>query len=94
MVITRFYKNHLFPHRNHLIYLEKFSILFQIQSLKKMTSREIRVFRNLSSKLIKIEERGRLLGILIARGVGLKEEEEFVRHEEGKLKCQKTNLKK
>ena len=59
-----------------------------------MTSREIRVFRNLSSKLIKIEERGRLLGILIARGVGLKEEEEFVRHEEGKLKCQKTNLKK
>ena len=93
-MITRFYKNHLFPHRNHLIYLEKFSILFQIQSLKKMTAREIRVFRNLSSKLIRIEERGRLLGILIARGVGLKEEEEFVRHEEGKLKCQKTNLKK
>ena len=26
-MITRFYKNHLFPHRNHLIYLEKFSIL-------------------------------------------------------------------
>ena len=40
-----------------------------------MTAREIRVFRNLSSKLIKIEERGRLLGILIERGVGLKEEE-------------------
>ena len=59
-----------------------------------MTAREIRAFRKLSSKLVKIEERGRLLGILIARGVGLREEEDFIRHEEGKLKCQKTNLMK
>ena len=34
LVITRFYKNHLFPHRNHLIYLEKFSIL--LRSVRKI----------------------------------------------------------
>ena len=54
-----------------------------------MSARDIRVYRSLSSKLVKIEERGRLLGILIALGVRFKEEEEFLRHNTKKLKIQK-----
>ena len=50
-----------------------------------MSARDIRVYRSLSSKLVKIEERGRLLGM----GVRFKEEEEFLRHNTKKLKIQK-----
>ena len=43
-----------------------------------MTAQEIRAFRSLSTRLIKIEERGNLIGNLMARGVGFKEEEDFL----------------
>ena len=51
-----------------------------------MTAQEVRKFRNLTSKLIKIEERSKLFRKLQSKGIGLKEEEEFVRREQAKLK--------
>ena len=51
-----------------------------------MVAKDIRVFRSLSKKLVKIEERSSLLGNLIVQGVGLKEEEEFLVHEQAKFK--------
>ena len=51
-----------------------------------MVAREIRAFRTLSSRLVKAEERSILIGNLIAQGVGFKEEEDFIIHEESKLK--------
>ena len=59
-----------------------------------MSAREIRAYRSLSTKLIKIQERGRMIGNLIARGVGFREEEEFMWHESGKYKCQQLKSKK
>ena len=52
-----------------------------------MSAQEIREFRNLSTKLVRAEERGKLLGNLIALRVGFKEEEEFLKHEHSKFKC-------
>ena len=40
-----------------------------------MTARDIRVFRNLSKKLVKTEEQGVLTRNLIGRKLGFKEEE-------------------
>ena len=51
-----------------------------------MSALEIRAFRNLAYKLVKIQERGKLMGNLISAGIGLREVEEFVRHEVNKLK--------
>ena len=59
-----------------------------------MSAREIRAYRNVSTKLTKIEERGRLIGILMARGVGFKEEEEFIEHEETKFHSNKNKMKR
>ena len=59
-----------------------------------MSAREIRVYRNLSAKLTKIEERGRLIGNLIARGLGFREEEEFIKHEISKFHNKTTQLTK
>ena len=52
-----------------------------------MSAQEIREFRNLSTKLVRAEERGKLLGNLIALRVGFKEEEESLKHEQSKFKC-------
>ena len=51
-----------------------------------MSAVEIRTLRNLASKLVKIEERDKLMGILEKSGVGLRDVEEFVMSEENKLK--------
>ena len=59
-----------------------------------MSAQEIRANRNLSSRLVRTEERSKLLGNLIARGVGLKEEEEFLRHEHSKFRCNREYRKK
>ena len=59
-----------------------------------MSAREIRAYRNLSAKLTKIEERGRLIGNLMARGVGFREEEEFIKHEISKFHNKTTQMTK
>ena len=51
-----------------------------------MSALEIRTLRNLSAKLVKVEERGKLLGELKRSGIGLREIEEFVGHEMGKMR--------
>ena len=58
-----------------------------------MTAQEQRKYKNLTEKLIRIEERSKLLKNLIRKGVGLKDEEEFMKYEEGKFKG-KQNFKK
>ena len=45
---------------------------------------EVRKFRNLSKKLVKIEERSKLMERLMARNVGFKDLEEFVLREKNK----------
>ena len=60
-----------------------------------MSAEEIRALCNLAAKLIKIEERDKLLGNLVKSGIGVREVEEFVRHDEDKLRnFQKSNYKK
>ena len=60
-----------------------------------MSAKEIRTLRNLADKLVKIEERDKLLGNLVKSGIGVREVEEFVRHEEDKLRnFQKSSYKK
>ena len=64
-----------------------------------MSAQEIRTLRNLAAKLVKIEERDKLLGILIKHGIGVREVEEFVKHERGKMrgdvqKSSKSDFKK
>ena len=49
-----------------------------------MSAQDVRAFRNLSAKLVKVEERGNLLGTLISSNLGVREVEEFVIHEESK----------
>ena len=44
--------------------------------------------------MVKIEERDKLMGILVKTGIGLREVEEFVMSEEGKLRNNKSNFKK
>ena len=51
-----------------------------------MSAKELRAYRTLSSRLVKIQERGSLIGNLLARGVGFKEEEDFLRHEQAKFR--------
>ena len=51
-----------------------------------MSAQEIRAWRNLAKKLVVNEERTKLLGILQAKGVGLRDEEEFFRNEKSKFK--------
>ena len=51
-----------------------------------MSAQDKREYRNLAKNLVQAEERSILLGILVARGVGFKEEEDFYRHEVRKLK--------
>ena len=55
---------------------------------------EERKFRSLSSKLVCIEERSRLLKNLSKHGIGLREEEEFLRKESLKCKGEKKFDKK
>ena len=61
-------------------------IVYQVQPHDVMTAKEIRAYRTLSARLIKLEEQGNLIGNLIARGVGFKEEEDFVIHEHSKFR--------
>ena len=51
-----------------------------------MSAQDRREYRNLSKSLVQAEERQTLIEILVARGVGFKEEEEYYRHEASKLK--------
>ena len=51
-----------------------------------MSAQEIRAFRNIATKLVKTEERGKLMGNLKNARVGLREIEEFVLKEENKLR--------
>ena len=51
-----------------------------------MSAQEIRTLRNLAAKLVKIEERDKLLGILIKHGIGVREVEEFVKYERNKMR--------
>ena len=51
-----------------------------------MSAQEIRAWRNLAKRLVVTEERTKLLSSLLSRGVGLKEEEDFFRHEKSKFK--------
>ena len=51
-----------------------------------MSAQDRREYRNLSKLLVQTEERQTLLEILVARGVGFKEEEEYFWHEANKLK--------
>ena len=51
-----------------------------------MSAMEIRALRNLSTKLVKSEERGKLLWELKKAGMGVREIEEFVGHEMDKLR--------
>ena len=55
-----------------------------------MSALEIRAFRNIATKLVKSEERGKLLGNLKSARVGVREVEEFVSHEENKLRGTET----
>ena len=49
-----------------------------------MAAWEVRKYRNTSYKLVKIEERSKMMERLIARKVGFREIEEFVRKEKYK----------
>ena len=59
-----------------------------------MAAKDIRAYRTLSAKLVRLEERGKIIGNLIALGIGFKEEEEFVRHEASKFRTSKNFGKK
>ena len=60
-----------------------------------MSAQEIRAYRSMNSKLVKVEELDKLMGNLIERGIGFKEEEEFIIRENLKLKGAKgKKLKK
>ena len=60
-----------------------------------MSALEIRELRNTAAKMIKSEERGKLLRELIKSGIGVREIEEFVMNEESKLRTKsKSNIKK
>ena len=59
-----------------------------------MAAQEVREYRNLSKKLVEIEERGRLLKTLLERKIGLNEEENFVRKELVKTKGVNNNNSK
>ena len=66
------------------------TLIFLLFKSTAMAASEIRAYRSLSTQLVKTEELDKLLGNLIERGVGLREEEDFMRKEEGKLKGNKT----
>ena len=51
-----------------------------------MSAQDKREYRNLAKNLVQAEERSILLGILVARGVEFKEEEEYYKHEASKFK--------
>ena len=53
---------------------------------------ESRLYRRLASRLVECEERTRLLRRMIVKGVGFKEEEDFIVHEMSKLKGQNQNF--
>ena len=59
-----------------------------------MAAQEVREYRNLSKKLVDIEERGRLLKTLLTRKIGLNEEEHFVQKELVKMKGVNGNISK
>ena len=58
-----------------------------------MSAQEIRAYRSTSTKLVRLEERNKLLGNLVEAGIGVKEVEEFVTNEENKLRGTKMNYK-
>ena len=57
-----------------------------------MSALEIRSLRNTTTRMIKSEERGKLLRELIKSGVGLREIEEFVGNEESKLRTKNKEI--
>ena len=59
-------------------------------SLIEMSAQEVRAWRNLAKQLFMVEERSKLLGMLIAKGIGLREEEEFMIHEKEKFRGEKV----
>ena len=50
------------------------------------TAKEEKAFRRLSRGLMEAEERSQMIRSLLAKEVGFREEEEFIRREESKLK--------
>ena len=51
------------------------------------------MYRSISTKLVRLEERDKLLGNLVLAGIGVKEVDEFVTHGENKLRGTKMNFK-
>ena len=45
-----------------------------------MVALEMRKFRNVATKLVDSEERDRMLKSLLSKGIGLREEEEFMKN--------------
>ena len=64
------------------------------QSQPEMVASEMRKFRNVATKLVESEERDRMLKSLLSKGIGLREEEEFMKNEESKLRGGKAITKK
>ena len=52
---------------------------------------EVREYRDVSKKLVEVEERGKLLTTLINKKLGFNEEESFVQKEVVKLKSKGDN---
>ena len=64
------------------------SLLVIVLQLRRMAAQEVREYRNLSKKLVEIEERGRMLKTLMLKNIGLNEEEHFVQKELLKMKTE------
>ena len=54
-----------------------------------MAESDIRAYRTISKRLVRVEERGIMLRNLLAKGIGLKEEEDFIMRLGSKFKCRK-----
>ena len=54
-----------------------------------MTASDIRAYRTISRRLIRVEERGIMLKNVLAKGIGLREEEEFISRMGSKFKSRK-----
>ena len=54
-----------------------------------MAAPDIRAYRTISSRLIRVEERGIMLKNLLAKGIGLKDEEDFLSRVGSKFKSRK-----
>ena len=57
-----------------------------IQSQSRMTAKDIKTHRKVTYQLVEAEERSCLIRNLLAKGVGFREEEEFLKKERDKFK--------